>query len=224
MIINLSLTNWMSHKKTDLDFSDGLNLLFGENGVGKSSILHAIQFAIFGTSPIKGGKINEMIRAGCDTAEIKMDFSVFGKEKVYRIERKIFSEDTSEAHLYCLTDQKENNNGVTGPRNLNNEMRDLLGLQLTLSQNLFFLKEGEVGHYLASTPKEREEQFYEILRLDRVEDIRKTVVNLKNKEKRDYTNLEKQFDTYNSRLEKVGKKNIDLFNRGVGQVDVAPNY
>jgi len=51
MITQVKLKNWKSHLNTDLRFSDGTNVLAGTMGAGKSAVLDAITYALFGTLP-----------------------------------------------------------------------------------------------------------------------------------------------------------------------------
>ena len=51
LIRSITLKNWKTHKNTKLDFSKGTNILIGQMGAGKSSLMDAISFALFGTFP-----------------------------------------------------------------------------------------------------------------------------------------------------------------------------
>ena len=43
-VSHLSLVNFRSHKKLDLEFKPGLNLIYGKNGVGKTNIVEALNY------------------------------------------------------------------------------------------------------------------------------------------------------------------------------------
>ena len=47
-ILSIQLKNIKSHRDTELNFSPGINVLSGPNGVGKSTIFEAIGYAMFG--------------------------------------------------------------------------------------------------------------------------------------------------------------------------------
>jgi len=51
----LTIENFKKHEYVSLDFTDGLNVIVGPNYAGKSSILHAALFALFGASAVPGG-------------------------------------------------------------------------------------------------------------------------------------------------------------------------
>lgn len=50
MIHKIELTNFKSHSRLCVNFSTGLNVITGDNGAGKSTILKAIVYALFGAS------------------------------------------------------------------------------------------------------------------------------------------------------------------------------
>ena len=54
--IKLKLRNFMAYRETELDFR-GIHLavLTGENGAGKSSLLDAITWALWGKAPSPAG-------------------------------------------------------------------------------------------------------------------------------------------------------------------------
>ncbi|MHB8158750.1 MAG: DNA repair protein RecN, partial [Desulfocucumaceae bacterium] len=70
MLINLFIKDFGIIEKAQIDFSDGLNVLTGETGSGKSIIIDAIQV-------VSGGRASsEYIRSGCDRAVIQMSFDI----------------------------------------------------------------------------------------------------------------------------------------------------
>ena len=79
-IQSVELENIRSHTKTRIDFSDGFNCLVGGLGTGKSSILYAIDFALFG-EPI-GRSYDYLLREDADFCKVTMKFLKNGKEYV----------------------------------------------------------------------------------------------------------------------------------------------
>ena len=51
MIKSIVISNWRSHKKTEIDFSNGTNILVGIMGAGKSSVLEALCYGLYGNFP-----------------------------------------------------------------------------------------------------------------------------------------------------------------------------
>jgi len=81
MKINLiEIKNFLVHEHSLIEFSDGINIITGENGSGKSSIVQAIFYALFGQALYYKNK-NELIRFG------KRDFEIVLKLDEFTIRR-----------------------------------------------------------------------------------------------------------------------------------------
>ena len=72
-ISNLKLKNYRNYKEINIDFKKNINLIYGNNGEGKTNILEAIYLASYGHSN-KSAKDNEIINFNEKEAHIKMDF------------------------------------------------------------------------------------------------------------------------------------------------------
>ncbi|NUN09561.1 MAG: DNA replication/repair protein RecF [Ignavibacteriaceae bacterium] len=70
----LQLKNFRIHADTEISFSDGLNLIVGGNGQGKTSIIEAIYF-LCTTKNYKGAPDQEILRFGEQVYEIQGEFS-----------------------------------------------------------------------------------------------------------------------------------------------------
>ncbi len=75
MLLELRVKNLALIEKAEVSFRDGLNILTGETGAGKSIIIGSVNMAL-------GGKASrDMIRQGADHAYVELIFSVDEKEK-----------------------------------------------------------------------------------------------------------------------------------------------
>lgn len=75
MLLELHVKNLALIEKADVEFSEGLNILTGETGAGKSIIIGSVNMAL-------GGKASkDSIRQGADSAYIELLFSVTDPEK-----------------------------------------------------------------------------------------------------------------------------------------------
>lgn len=81
----LKISNIRSYKDAEIDFPEGSTLLLGDIGSGKTSILLAIEFALFGLQP--GQKGNSLMRNNESEAFVRLEFEVDGHEVA--IERKL---------------------------------------------------------------------------------------------------------------------------------------
>jgi len=79
LIKSLELENIRSYLKEKIEFPEGTIMLSGDVGCGKSSILLATEFALFG---IQRGELSgaDLLRHGKDSGSVKMCFDVGGKQ------------------------------------------------------------------------------------------------------------------------------------------------
>ncbi len=48
--LKLSLTDFRNYERQDIEFGDGVNIIFGDNAQGKTNILEAVYFFAMGKS------------------------------------------------------------------------------------------------------------------------------------------------------------------------------
>lgn len=85
----LKLENYRRHSSTEIEFGDGLTALVGQNGSGKSTILEAIGFALFGAAATRTGK--ELLRnedaAHSDAVAVELSFTL--ADSAYEVRREL---------------------------------------------------------------------------------------------------------------------------------------
>lgn len=69
IIKKLRLNNFRNYEELEIDFSDGVNILFGDNAQGKTNILEAV-FLAATTKSLRGSRDRDMIRFGQEEAHI----------------------------------------------------------------------------------------------------------------------------------------------------------
>ncbi len=90
MLSKLSIKNVALIERADIEFSDGLNVLSGETGAGKSVILDSVNFVL-------GAKADRsMIRYGETECMVKAEFSVPEDSRAVRVLRELDVETDGE--------------------------------------------------------------------------------------------------------------------------------
>lgn len=148
-INRIYLENYRIHEKLEVEFDKGINLLLGENGKGKSSILEAIGYALFG-SDLRGTQ-KDAIQYGKKSAKIQVEFTgVDGEE--YIVTRKlpgttsIYRKSNPELELQGKEDRIRELCGIKG------DIKDVY-------DNVIVAKQNEFISSFKATAKDREKTF-----------------------------------------------------------------
>ena len=185
MITSLVLKNWRTHAETKLDFGKGTNVIVGVMGSGKSSIVNAISYSLFGTFPAlnsKAVKLEEIIMNKPNTedkAETILEF--VQEEKKYQVHRVIKRDSANEAKLF------EEGKLIAGPKqkDVNERIEKILGLNYELFSRAVYAEQNEIDFFLKLSPSERKKKFDELLDLAKYEEARKNAITLQNEIRRE---------------------------------------
>jgi len=169
-ILSISLKNIKSHRDKELHFVNGINVLSGDNGVGKSTIFEAIGYALFGVDARDFvGNIERFITIGAKKGEIAVTFATDDGE-TYRISRSVGA-----GSKWLLAREIGGNFEVedhAGAPETEARIKELLGLDSGRSlADQYKLVIGPfqsefLGPFVIKQPTRRQEAFDEILGID----------------------------------------------------------
>jgi len=162
MLENLRVNNFRSHEKTEINLHSGLNVFLGEVGAGKTSILEALSFALFGkiSSSITQ---TELIKRGSKQAKAILIFKVDSEK--YKVERNIFLKKTQKAKLWIYKN-KCWRLAVEGSNAVSKSIEELLGVDSSTFLAAIYASQGEIKKMLQTQPGKRREQFDKLLGID----------------------------------------------------------
>lgn len=83
------ILNFRNIEEADVIFSEGVNVLWGDNAQGKTNLLEAIRLTGSGKS-FRAVKESELIRFGCETATVSLDYR--DKKRVQNLTARIFTD------------------------------------------------------------------------------------------------------------------------------------
>ncbi len=82
---HLELTNFRNYRQQELDFGDGVNIIFGDNAQGKTNILEAVYFFSMGKSN-RARRDAELIMHGEESAKIVLGFTDRNRDNIAEAE------------------------------------------------------------------------------------------------------------------------------------------
>lgn len=91
----LELYNFRNYQSENIDFGDEVNIIYGDNGMGKTNILEAIYYFSYGRSFRGSGR--EIIKEGEKESRITLDFE--NEERKYEGEIKFLNGKRKEIYL-----------------------------------------------------------------------------------------------------------------------------
>lgn len=213
MITEVSLVNWKSHLNSKLQFSQGVNALIGINGSGKSSVLDAISFALFGTFPsLKARRlgIDDLIMKKPDKKEyctVEVKFTIDGRQ--YSVKRIIERDNGSQAEMKRGSERIQN-----GPELVTTEVVRVLQMDYDLFSKAVYSEQNGMDYFLRVQKGRRMEEIDRMLKVDKFEDVRAGAVSIANRiksasEERMKVIADIEAEDYDSKLKAV-KEEIAL--------------
>ena len=191
---NLHAENIRSYKKLDFTFEDGVTVISGVNGSGKSSLLEACFMGLFGSKILsKDFVLADIIFKGAENAKISLGFEHLGHE--YLIDQafrySVKSENASSSKCILYADGKII---VDQAIRTYEEVCSLLNMDEEAYRNCAYIRQGEIDVLINAKPKERQLMIDDLMQLGKLEEYRERASSAKTAVKR----LER--DTKNSQL------------------------
>jgi exonuclease SbcC len=164
----LTLRGFRSHdSETVLSFTGRrLFAIVGPTGAGKSSILDAISFALYGATPAIRSHTRKLISTRSDSAHVRFTFSVEGDD--FEITRTLRTRGQGEHVLVDLSSGDQ----VLGEAKVNAKVIDLLGLDFDAFCSSVLLAQGRFAEFLRASPSIRSQILKGVFRLDQIDALR----------------------------------------------------
>ncbi|MCD6477288.1 MAG: SMC family ATPase [Candidatus Aenigmarchaeota archaeon] len=179
MITSLKLKNWRSHLDTSLKFGKGTNCFIGNIGTGKSSILSALCFGLFGTFPelqSKKVKLEDLIMKKPEQkqkAEIEVGFELNGDK--YLVKRTITPGKTT-------AELRKNNELIESQTSkVTSEIENILKVDYDLFTRAIYSEQNNLDMFLTIPKGQRMKKMDQLLAIDKFEKARATVGQVKNR-------------------------------------------
>jgi len=159
----VKLENIRSHIKSNIPFAEGFNCLVGGLGCGKSSVLYAIDFALFG-DPLSRS-YDYLLREGEDFGKLGVKFVHGGK--TYTINRDLkrrgkgISQDMEQLQLF-----KEDKLVASAKSEaVAEQLEAITGIDKDLFREVVWIRQEHLKELLDMKPRERQKKFDQLFGL-----------------------------------------------------------
>jgi len=159
----IQLENIRSHVKSTVPFARGFNCLVGGVGTGKSSVLYAVDFALFG-EPL-GRSFEYLLREGADSAKVTVQFTQNGQ--TYKLVRglkrrgKGIGQDFEELKLF----EDETLLASMKTDAIAEQFKAITGLDKELYREIVWVRQEHLKELLDAAPRDRQRRLDELFGL-----------------------------------------------------------
>lgn len=172
--LRLQLKNFLSYGDDvpALDFAGMHTLcLSGENGHGKSALLDAMTWALWGESRAGKNKHDDLVRLGADEMSVEFTFEMDGL--VYRVLRKRSKRAAGNQWELQQASGEDSWRSLSGNTSGETEkaIQKLLRMSYDTFSNAAYLRQGQADQFVQQTPGKRKEILADILDLSRYDQL-----------------------------------------------------
>ena len=164
-------------EKAVIDFArlleGGIFGIFGDTGSGKTTILDAMIFALYGRiDRNRGGNAGEIIHYNCDRAYSEFDFTCEweGRRRLFRVRREIRRKNSQQNLELCEIDGNAVHPISEGVKKTNEKILEIVGLSFEDFKKCIALPQGEFAQFVKADRGERLKLIARLFDLDRYGD------------------------------------------------------
>lgn len=140
MLISIKMRNWRKHTDKTVNFTSGLNAIRGANEAGKSSLIYAIIYALWGVKALPM-PLSEMVTWGRDEKEARVEMVIQIGGEMYA-----YSRHKGGAEI------NHSGGSVTGQDEVSNFSTKLLGVDAKMAQSLMFASQKAMSGAMEAGP------------------------------------------------------------------------
>ena len=164
-IQSLKISNFRVIKSASIDFPDKVIAIIGKNGAGKSSIIEAISWALYGNQAARSGKdeIKSTFADESENCEVKVKF--FINEEQFTVIRRLVGR-TNRAEVELFRGDKSESVGVNETKT---HVGNLLGLDWRGYLSSFLARQSELNALSDLVPSKRKDHIAGMLGIERLD-------------------------------------------------------
>nr|WP_280954410.1 AAA family ATPase [Methanohalophilus levihalophilus] len=223
----MQVNNIRSYEEMELDFDDGVTVVSGVNGSGKSSLLEACFIGLFGSKGIpKNFVLSDMVRKGSDSASIVLEFE--HQEHNYEIAQQFRNNPETGKAATSQTSLEKDGELIADHANLTyDNIRALLRMDEEAYRNCVYIRQGEIDILINAKPKERQRMIDDLLQIGKLEEYRERAKGARTGLRRHITEVEARIGDHKDEIEKIEShspiKQLNTLKEKIGKFDLELN-
>ena len=146
MINHVKMINWRAFDEHEVHFGPGITFIMGANGIGKTSILEAVAYALTG-EPSTVKHRGKLLRDPQKLATVHLTFTV--DSQAYLVER---SQSRTRAERAFLTRLEDRKRLASSHKRVTEHIEELMGVSADFLQRIVYMAEGDVFRFLDKPP------------------------------------------------------------------------
>lgn len=171
----LELDSFRCYESATVEFDEGVTVVQGGNGAGKTSLLKACFVALYGSDALDPNEnLADVVTNGKDETRVSLEFTHAGD--AYTVEQEIAMTGSGEDRrastrksILTRNGEQIGDDGVTSTRE---EIERLLHMDADAFVNCAYVRQGEVNKLIEASPDERRRVVDELLQLGKLETYR----------------------------------------------------
>jgi len=205
--VQLILKNFLSYRDATLDFN-GLHTacICGSNGAGKSSLLEAITWSIWGES--RAAAEDDVIHSGAQ--EVRVDFTFLTNQQTYRVIRSRLRGATSYLEFQIQGDSGFRPLTGKGTRVTQDVILQHIKLDYDTFINSAYLRQGRADEFMLKRPAERKEILSQLLKLDQYDQLEEQAKESSRQYKARVEELERSLENIKVHLQQKDANSAEL--------------
>jgi len=165
-------------EEVEIDFRDrDLFAIIGDTGAGKSSILDALCFALYGTATWSGKAVTDLISSGAAALSVELSFRA--DDRIWTVNRTARAGPGASLHKLVANDDPSLH--FDAAATVNEKIEGLVGLDYKGFLRAVVLPQGRFQQLLQSTPGERSAVLKAIFRVDELEAVRAAALTVRSR-------------------------------------------
>ena len=165
-IDRVEIHNIRSYREATMDFLRGVNLILGENGTGKSTIIECIGYCVFNSKP---DDLKAFLRQGCKKAEVSVSFTLSGEKRYKSLRTLRRTGQNNTWQLFDLDCGEELD--LQGERDICDFLKQEMGLSPSVNLSALFSEiiganQNELTTPFLQSRREREKAFNRLLMVE----------------------------------------------------------